>query len=68
MLKKRGDLPEAEALLRESLAITRIFPANDDVDIANVLGHLSEVLTNQGKLSEAKAFFDEAQPLRKDIK
>ena len=55
LVNKRNNLPEAEAMLRESLAIARKLPVNEYVDTATVLADLAKVLTAEGKSSEAGA-------------
>ena len=64
----RGNLPEAEAMLRECLETSRKLPPNDYVELERVYYELVKVLTAQGKMSEARAFFEEAKPFRKDSK
>ena len=68
VLSKRGDLAEAESLLRECLDVTRKLPPNDYVDLERVYFELVKVLTAEGKESEAKAFIEDSKPFRKDLK
>ena len=68
LLNKRGNLPEAEAMLRECLEVARKLPPNDYVDLEGVYFELVKLLIAEGKESEAKAFLEEAKPFRKDLK
>jgi len=68
VLSKRGELAEAEALLRECLNVTRKLPPNDYVDLEHVYSELVKVLAAEGKESEAKVFLEEGKPFRKNIR
>jgi len=68
LLSKRDNLAEAEATLRDCLDVTKKLPPNEYVDLEDVYFELVKVLTAGGKTDEAQKFFDEAQPLRKDLK
>ena len=68
LLNQRGELAEAETMLRECLDVTRKLPAKEAVDLEHVYLELVKVLCAEGKTNEAQVFFDEAQPLRKDNK
>ena len=68
LLGQRGDLVEAESVLRECLDLSRKLPPNEYVDLERVYFELVKVLAAEGKTDEAQKFFDEAKPLRKDLK
>jgi serine/threonine protein kinase len=67
LLSNRCELIEAEATLRECLDMTKKLPANEAVDLENVYFELVKLLCAEGKTDEAQKFFEEAQPLRKDL-
>jgi tetratricopeptide (TPR) repeat protein len=60
LARARGDLPAAEALHREALAMRRKALPASHPDIAQSLNNLAFVLRAQGRLTEAAPMFREA--------
>jgi hypothetical protein len=68
LLNRRGNLPEAEAALREALAISIKSPGNDYANSTNILAELNKVLTAQGKPPKATLGNNAAQAAPADKK
>lgn len=59
LLRNAGKLNDAEATFRRALALQRQL-ADSDILVAGVLADIGEVLGLQGKIAEAKQFFQES--------
>lgn len=59
LLRNAGKLTEAEATFRRALALQRQLP-DSDILLVGVLADIGEVLGLQGKITEAKDFFQES--------
>ena len=62
LAREQGDLPEAESLLAQSLALLRT--DGDTMRVAQVLGHLGVVAYDQGQFDQAIALHSESLSLR----
>ena len=58
VLYKQGQVNEAEPYVREAIQLFK--PTRDEVNLANSLGTLGEIMVAQGRTQDAIALFDEA--------
>jgi tetratricopeptide (TPR) repeat protein len=63
LLWRKGEYKEAEALLRESLALHRTLPGVDPRRVSANLSNLGNVLADKGAAAEAEALYREALAL-----
>lgn len=68
LAEERGELVEAEALVRRMLAMQREVPGASEGEIATSIDHLSRVVSAQGRLDESMALTLESITLRRQSK
>ena len=68
LLRERGDLAQAEGLLREAVATgRRIFPPQGDPRLARALNDLGVVQDTRGEYAEAAALYRESIDMRRRL-
>ncbi len=67
MLHDKGQLDEAEKLLRESLAMHRKLQGNENPDVGASLNNLASVLRDKGQLDEAEKLLRESLALDRKL-
>ncbi len=67
ILRTKGQLDEAEKLLRESLAIDRKLLGNEHPVVALELNNLAVVLQAKGQLDEAERLYREALAMNRKL-
>jgi eukaryotic-like serine/threonine-protein kinase len=64
LLKRKGEVAEAESLFREALPVWRQAVGNDHQYVANTLDHMAALLSKQGKQAEAETCIRECLAIR----
>jgi serine/threonine-protein kinase len=68
LAEERGELVEAEALVRRMVAMQREVPGASDGEIATSIDHLARVVSAQGRLDESMTLTLESITLRRQSK